>query len=64
MSDNNENEEISSIVIDLGSGMTKAGFGGDDSPKSVFPSIVIRPKYRGIMIGKKINFFKNPKIQI
>ena len=46
MSDNNnENEEISSIVIDLGSGMTKAGFGGDDAPRAVFPSIVGRPRH-------------------
>ena len=28
------------IVIDNGSGMTKAGFAGDDAPKAVFPTIV------------------------
>jgi actin len=30
------------VVIDVGSDTTKAGFGGDDSPISVFPSAVCR----------------------
>ena len=29
----------------------KAGFAGDDAPRSVFPSIVGRPKHPGIMVG-------------
>lgn len=33
------------IVIDNGSGMVKAGFAGDDAPRSVFPAIVARPRY-------------------
>lgn len=33
------------VVIDNGSGMCKAGFAGDDTPKIVFPSIVGRPHY-------------------
>ena len=37
-------EEPSSLVIDNGSGMIKAGLGGDDEPSVVFPSIVGRPK--------------------
>eukprot|EP00128_Syssomonas_multiformis_P010087 Colp12_sorted_trinity150504_noHs@20855 len=37
-------EEIQAIVIDNGSGVIKAGFAGDDAPKSVFPSIFARPK--------------------
>merc|ERR1712093_146872 len=32
-------------------GMCKAGFAGDDAPRSVFPSIVGRPKHPGIMVG-------------
>ncbi|KAL8588975.1 Major actin [Nucella lapillus] len=44
-------EEISSIVVDNGSGMCKAGFAGDDAPRCVFPSIVGRPKHQGVMIG-------------
>ena len=39
------------LVIDNGSGMVKAGFGGDDAPRSVFPSIVGKPKYHGVMAG-------------
>jgi len=39
------------LVIDNGSGMVKAGFGGDDAPRSVFPSIVGTPKYHGAMVG-------------
>jgi len=44
-------EESQSLVIDNGSGMVKAGFSGDDAPRSVFPSIVGRPKYNGVMVG-------------
>eukprot|EP01084_Bolivina_argentea_P036341 67252_1 len=43
--------EIPIIVIDNGSGMIKAGFAGNDAPKSVFPSIVGRPRNQGVMVG-------------
>ena len=43
--------ELEPLVVDNGSGMVKAGFGGDDAPRSVFPSIVGRPKYTGAMVG-------------
>merc|ERR1712070_694382 len=43
--------EFEPLVIDNGSGMVKAGFGGDDAPRSVFPSICGRPKYHGAMVG-------------
>ena len=33
-------DEVVALVVDNGSGMCKAGFAGDDAPKSVFPSIV------------------------
>lgn len=39
------------LVIDNGSGMCKAGFAGDDAPRSVFPSIVGRPKYVQAVAG-------------
>ncbi|GIQ87729.1 actin family protein, partial [Kipferlia bialata] len=32
------------IVIDNGSGMCKAGFAGDDAPRTVFPALVGRPR--------------------
>lgn len=44
-------EELTAIVIDNGSGMCKAGFAGDDSPRCVFPSIVGIPKHKGVMVG-------------
>jgi len=44
-------EESQSLVIDNGSGMVKAGFSGDEAPRAVFPSIVGRPKFDGVMVG-------------
>ena len=39
------------LVVDNGSGMCKAGFAGDDTPRAVFPSIVACPHYPGVMVG-------------
>ena len=39
------------VVIDNGSGFCKAGFSGEEAPRSVFPCIVGRPKVPGIMVG-------------
>ena len=39
-------EDVAAIVIDNGSGMCKAGFAGDDAPRSVFPSLVGRPRFQ------------------
>ena len=44
-------EEPTACVIDNGSGMCKAGFAGEDSPRAVFPSITGRPKYTQVMHG-------------
>ena len=35
-------DEVQTLVIDSGSGMCKAGFAGDEAPRSVFPSVVGR----------------------
>jgi actin beta/gamma 1 len=43
--------DIQALVIDNGSGMCKAGFAGDDAPRAVFPSIVGRSRYHGVMVG-------------
>eukprot|EP01084_Bolivina_argentea_P058809 107356_1 len=52
MSDSDyEEEQGHAIVIDNGSGMVKAGFSGDEAPRTVFPSIVGRPKQRQMMVG-------------
>jgi len=32
-------DEVSALVIDLGSHTCKAGYAGDDVPKAVFPSV-------------------------
>ena len=42
---------MSTLVIDNGSGMCKAGFAGDEAPRSVFPSLVGRPKYQNQVVG-------------
>ncbi|XP_033098856.1 actin-5-like [Anneissia japonica] len=44
-------DEDTAIVIDNGSGMCKAGFGGDDAPRAVFPAIVGRPRHQQMMVG-------------
>ncbi len=31
--------------------MCKAGFAGDDTPRSVFPSVVGRPRHQAVMVG-------------
>ncbi|XP_043832907.1 beta-actin-like protein 2 isoform X1 [Dromiciops gliroides] len=46
-----KSDDLSALVIDNGSGMCKAGFGGDDAPRAVFPSIVGRPRHQGVMVG-------------
>ena len=42
---------VTAVVIDNGSGMVKAGLAGDDAPRSVFGTVVGRPKVPGIMVG-------------
>jgi actin-related protein len=44
-------ETCTALVIDNGSGMVKAGFSGDDAPRTVFPSIVGRPRHQQLMVG-------------
>lgn len=44
-------DEMEAIVLDAGSGVCKAGFAGDDSPHSVFASVVGRPKYQELVVG-------------
>ncbi|KAL3943807.1 MAG: hypothetical protein SGBAC_002136 [Bacillariaceae sp.] len=38
-----DTSELGAIVIDNGSGTTKAGFGGEDDPRIVFPTLVAHP---------------------
>lgn len=46
-----EEAEIQPVIIDNGSGRVKAGFGGEDAPRTVFPSVVGRMKHRSAMVG-------------
>jgi len=41
-----DDEDVTALVCDNGSGMCKAGFAGDDAPRAVFPSIVGRPRHQ------------------
>ena len=50
MEDNDE-DAIEPIVLDCGSAWFKAGFAGDDAPRSIFPSVVGRPRHRAIGMG-------------
>eukprot|EP00615_Pteridomonas_danica_P005159 CAMPEP_0114367774 /NCGR_PEP_ID=MMETSP0101-20121206/30325_1 /TAXON_ID=38822 ORGANISM="Pteridomonas danica, Strain PT" /NCGR_SAMPLE_ID=MMETSP0101 /ASSEMBLY_ACC=CAM_ASM_000211 /LENGTH=232 /DNA_ID=CAMNT_0001517597 /DNA_START=41 /DNA_END=739 /DNA_ORIENTATION=- len=51
MSDSYDDDEVQCLVVDNGSGMCKAGFGGDEAPRAVFPCIVGRPKYHNCIVG-------------
>ena len=44
---------VPALVVDNGSGMCKAGYAGDFTPRAVFPSIVGRPRHQGV-IGHKV----------
>ena len=39
-------DEFTPIILDNGSGMCKAGFAGEDAPRTVFPSLVGRPRHQ------------------
>ena len=45
------NLNYSTIIVDLGSGIIKAGFGGEDGPRNIFNSVVGIPKKLGMMVG-------------
>ena len=46
-----EMTQTPAIVIDSGSGSTKAGFAGAEGPRSIFPSIIGSPKSTQQMVG-------------
>ena len=62
------------VIMDIGSGVLKAGMANDDAPKCNIPMIVGKPKYDGIMVGmdQKPAYFgddalstlKKPKLNI
>ncbi len=57
-------DDVVSIVIDNGSSTCRAGFGGDDAPRAIFPSIVGRPRHPGLMVGmEQKEFFVGDEAQ-
>ena len=36
--------EVAALVIDSGSGSIKAGFAGDDAPRTAFPTLIGQPR--------------------
>jgi len=46
-----EGDDPKPLVIDNGSGVVKAGYGGEEHPSCVFPSIIAYPKVKGIIVG-------------
>ncbi|KAJ5078904.1 actin-7-related [Anaeramoeba ignava] len=59
------NQEYQPLVIDNGSGMIKAGFAGDDAPRSIFPSISIKPRfYNPLITNEKPKFLGGDEPQI
>ena len=51
MSTSSSDDEVAALVVDNGSGICKAGFAGDDAPRTFFSSVVGRPRYQGAMVG-------------
>ena len=47
------------VVIDNGSGNLKAGFAGEDKPKSYASAIIGRPKYQKIMAAGSTSLLLN-----
>ena len=55
---------LNAIVIDNGSGTIRAGFAGENTPKTYFPSYVGRPKHIRAMAGAlEGDVFIGPKAQ-
>lgn len=51
MTESGASPETKAMVIDNGSGMCKAGFSGEQQPRSVFPEVIGKPKSAGVLIG-------------
>jgi actin-related protein len=56
-------EDIRALVIDNGSGWTKAGFAGDDAPRAVFPSMVGCLREIPVILGSQKDTFVGDEAQ-
>nr|AAM53245.1 actin-related protein 4A [Arabidopsis thaliana] len=54
-------DEVSAIVVDLGSHTCKAGYAGEDAPKAVFPSVVGAIDGNGMDIDDAANTTEDAK---
>ncbi|WAR23331.1 ACT1-like protein [Mya arenaria] len=48
-------DDTAALVVGNVSGLCKAGFAGDDAPRTVFPSITGRPGHKGVL-GEKDSY--------
>ncbi|XP_037714197.1 actin-like protein 53D isoform X1 [Drosophila subpulchrella] len=54
-SENESSSHQTAVVIDNGSGVCKAGFSAEDTPRLVFPSIVGRPRHLNVLMDSLID---------
>jgi actin, other eukaryote len=52
--DIDEDQEEFTVIIDIGQGSTKVGYAGDEKPRSVFPTVTGKPKYKQMMAGVNV----------
>ena len=60
------NDDYAVLVVDNGSGITKAGFGGEDAPRSIFSSVIGRLHHRaidGTSLGHEDLFIGNAALE-
>ncbi|XP_054858619.1 actin-like isoform X2 [Eublepharis macularius] len=53
---------MATVVVDNGTTTSKAGFAGEDAPRTAFPTVVGRPRLQGPMVGVIINWDDMEKI--
>ncbi|XP_039481423.1 actin-like protein 53D [Drosophila santomea] len=54
-SEDHSNAHQTAVVIDNGSGVCKAGFSPEDTPRVIFPSIVGRPRHLNVLLDSLID---------
>ncbi|KAH8345544.1 hypothetical protein KR084_008903 [Drosophila pseudotakahashii] len=54
-SEDDNSSHQTAVVIDNGSGVCKAGFSAEDTPRVVFPSIVGRPRHQNVLMESLID---------
>lgn len=56
-------EEVKkTVVIDLGSGLTKVGFAGEGSPRSTFPTVIGYPKYARLPSEEAVEYYVGDEV--